>query len=313
MYDFTLILLGTGLLYFGGELLVTHSARLARIWGLSSLTIGLTVVAFGTSSPELAASITAALKGQPALAIGNVVGSNIANIGLILGLCALLRPLTVEWSLVKRETPILIASAILLAPLLWDGVLTRFEGLVLIVLIVAYTVYILRLSRKEPLEPSLSREAAPSGGGSAWFALAGAGVGVVVLAGGANLLVEGGANIARAFGVSEKVIGLTLVAVGTSLPELASSIIAALKKESDIVLGNIVGSNIFNSLCILGAAALASPLEMQWAAIQYDCFVMLAFSLALWPCLYTGQRLSRLEGSLFLIAYATYVGYLYAG
>ena len=297
--------LGVALLYFGGDLLVKNAVRLAARLGVSSLVVGLTVVAFGTSAPELAATLVANLQNLPELALGNVVGSNIANIGLILGLTALLYPLQSEPSFVRREVPVMVGVSTLLVPVLWDGVVGRLEGALLLVVLGVYLVYLLRA------QPDAVEVAEPENRVPLWRSLLLVALGVGLLVVGARLLVVGAAAIARAFGVPEAVIGLTLVAFGTSLPELASSAVAALRKETDIILGNIVGSNIFNVLAVLGVTALAEPIKEPFANVAPDLGVMLAFSLAVLPMMFRRSRLGRVGGGVLLLSYLAYIVYLF--
>jgi cation:H+ antiporter len=307
-----LIIVGIGLLYYGGELLVSNSVSLARLWGLSPLVIGLTIVALGTSSPELAATLVASFRDAPAIAVGAVVGSNISNIGLILGLSALIFPIPSQRKFNRREMPFMIVTSALILPLFIGGVLTRWEGLILLGLLAFYLWYVLKHSNEAPppVEIDLEAlEAAPKV--PVWGALLGVAIGIAFLSGGAQCLVDGASNIARSFGIPEKVIGLTLVAFGTSLPELASCVVAAMRKEGDIILGNIVGSNIFNVLCILGTAALCKPLALPMSEILIDYGVMMAFSLILVPFLLTGVALRRVEGAFLFLGYISYVFYLY--
>lgn len=308
---FSLLLIAAGivLLYFGGDLLVNNAVTLARSWGVSTLVVGLTVVAFGTSSPELAASLSAALSGSPDIAIGNVIGSNIFNVLAILGITALVTPIAAQAQIIRREVPIMIGAALLLFPVLFFGNdLVRLEGLFFVVMLGLYLWFLLRFGNEgsSDLEREYNSEYLnyPK---ADWRTYAWVAVGLALLGVGARLLTTGAVDLARGFGVSELVIGLTIVAAGTSLPEVAASISAALKKEPNIALGNIVGSNIFNILGILGITALVQPIEIPWALIQRDMWVMLGVSLLLWPFLVSGSRLGRREGGVML---ALYVGYL---
>ena len=305
-----LVLLGTLLLYAGGEGLVRNAVRLARTWNLSPLVIGLTVVAFGTSSPELAATLNAATRGAPEIALGNVIGSNIANLGLILGITALVYPIRAQARFIRREVPIMIGVSALLPVLLLNGVVGRLQGLLLLALLVPYLWVLLRSREPIGVEAEFIQEYdRPTG--STWWPLVGTVVGIALLAIGAHSLVEGGVNIARTLGVPERVIGLTLVAFGTSLPELAAALVAALRRETDIVLGNLIGSNIFNVLVVLGATVLIKPLKVAVDGVWIDLGVMLALSLAVVPLLATRYRIGRIEGAALLIAYLLYVGFLY--
>ena len=303
MTDILFILLGIALLYGGGELLVRFASSLALRFKLSPLVIGLTVVAFGTSAPELAATLTASFNGAEAIAVGNVVGSNIANVGLILGLAALLLPIAIQKSVLQREMSVMIGASLL--PLLFfaDGRLGRLEGAVLFALLLAYLVWMLRTSNDDaPETPDLA---------PLWLTVAGIVGGLVLLVLGAQVLVTGATSLALAFGVPERIVGLTLVAVGTSLPELASSLVAVLKRETDMVLGNIIGSNIFNVLCILGITGLVTPLALPFAALRLDLLVMLAFAVLAFVFLLTQRLLVRWEGGVLVLTYALYVAWLF--
>ncbi len=310
--SWVLLVLGILLLYLGGETLVRNATRLARALGISPLVVGLTVVAFGTSAPELAATVTAALKGAPGVALGNVVGSNIANLGLILGLAALISPLRTTARFLRREVPFMLGVSVLMFGLVQDGMVTRANAAVLLLLLGVYLTYLLREEREPPEVEAEFVEAYGADRVPVWRGLLGVGAGVGLLVLGADALVEGAVALARGFGVSERVIGLTVVAVGTSLPELASALVAALRRESDIVLGNLVGSNVFNVLAILGVTALVRPVPVQTGAVQLDLGVMLGLSVLVWPFLYTGYRLGRREGAALLLAYLGYVILLYA-
>jgi cation:H+ antiporter len=304
--DVLLVVVGLVGLYGGGELLVRNASSLARSLGLSPLVIGLTVVAFGTSAPELAATVAAALRGAPEIALGNVIGSNIANIGLILALTALVYPLVTRWGFVRRELPIMLGATALASVLLLDGELERVEGVVLLAALAAFLV----LSFRDAGGEGATASSAPRSGSAVRSGLLAA-LGVVVLVVGAQALVAGAVAIASALGVSERVIGLTMVAVGTSLPELASSLVAALRRETDIILGNIVGSNVFNLLAVLGVAALVHPLGFDALAVRADLVVMAAFSIVMAPMVLRGLRLGRREGAALLVAYCVYVAFLF--
>lgn len=300
---------GIVLLYFGGEALVKNAVVLARSWGISTMVVGLTVVAFGTSSPELAASLAAALSGSPAIAIGNVVGSNTLNILLILGVTALVAPIRAQAQFIKREVPIMIGAALLLFWFLYfDQQVSRLEGLLAVVLLSLYIWFLYQSSAGESAEVQgeFDQEYGQPVQAS-WQTYAGVVLGLVLLGVGARLLTIGAVELARAFGVPELIIGLTIVALGTSLPEVAASITAALRREPDIALGNIVGSNVFNILGILGITALVQPIGLPWESIQRDMWVMLGASVLLWPFLVTGFRLGRREGGVFLGLYVVYV------
>jgi len=299
-----LVLVGVVLLYFGGEVLVRSASGLASRLGVRPLVVGLTVVAFGTSAPELAASLTAALSGTSEIAVANVVGSNIANVGLILGLTALIYPLLTGSRFVRREVPLMLLVTAALAPVLWGGRIGRWEGVLLLALLGGFLWLITRSGS------GLLDEAESVGRGGrtpVWRGVLGTAVGVAVLWLGARELVGGAIAIATTLGVPQRVIGLTVVALGTSLPELASSLVAAIRKEADIILGNIVGSNVFNLLAVLGTTAVAHPITFDGRASTPDILVMAAFSLALLPLMWRGQRLGRAAGGLLLAGYLAYI------
>ena len=297
---------GLALLVAAAHVLVRGAAALALRLGLTPLVVGLTVVAFGTSAPELVVSVQAALADAGGIAVGNVVGSNIANVGLVLGLAVLVRPLAADPSLFRRDLPTLLAVTALAAALLADGQLGRAEGAVLVTGLAAYLVWSIRAARREQAAVALP-VTEPTG--PAWRDVAFVVAGLAGLVIGADLFVGGATNLAEAFGVSNAVIGLTVVAVGTSLPELATTIVAALKGESDIAVGNVVGSNLFNLLGILGVAAVVRPLAAPGLQ-PADLAVMAVLAVALAGMLWTGRRLARAEGAALAAAYVGYMGYL---
>ena len=307
------LLLGLVLLYFGAEGLVRGSASLALRLGIGPLLVGLTVVAFGTSAPEMMVSVKAAYLGQGDISVGNVVGSNICNIGLILGFSALIFPVKVASQIVRIDTPIMIATTVLAIVLLYDGSLSRLEGTVFVALLVIYVGFSIRLAGKQatdPLAQEFSEEMKISKRGVAVDVGMVLG-GLVMLVFGARFLVDAAIEIAKTFGLSEAVIGLTIVAIGTSLPEFATSLVAAMKKEADIAVGNVVGSNIFNILGILGVSAAVTPLSSA-GITGIDLAVMAAFALVLWVFSASGHRISRIEGTMMIVAYAGYVAWLVA-
>lgn len=304
------MLVGLLLLTGGAEGLVRAATALARRFGLSPLVIGLTVVAMGTSMPELVVSIDAALRGSPAVALGNVVGSNIANIGLILGVASLIAALRVQAQVVRFDMPILAFVSLVFIALLADGRMGRFDGSLLVFGLIVYVVYSIRWARREPdaaVEKEFDEGLPPQLGLGPNLVLLVAGL--AFLLGGAHLFVEGAMALALLLNVSEVVIGLTVVAVGTSLPELATSTVAAWRGEGDIAIGNAVGSCIFNLLGILGVTALVQPMGASGIGVV-DGAVMVGFTFFLMPLVRTGFVLSRLEGALLLTAYGGYVAYL---
>jgi cation:H+ antiporter len=296
------------LLFFGAEWLVRGSASLALRLGLTPLVIGLTVVAYGTSMPELVVSTKAALQGQGDIAVGNVVGSNILNICIILGLSALVHPLRVKMQLIRLDTPIMIAVSVLLVALLADSRLDRFEAALFLFGIVAYTVFNLRLARKE-VNAEVKAEFAqsiPPRHGKVWLDLLLIGGGLAVLVLGSRVLVSNSIGLAKLLGVSEAVIGLTIVAAGTSMPELATSIIAAWRKQPDIAIGNVIGSNMYNILAILGLSGLLSPLHAPGIKM-FDLYMMLGTAVVLLPLMWSRFVVTRWEGGLLAAAYCGYV------
>lgn len=315
-----LLIGGLALLFVGGELLVRGASRLAAAAGISPLIVGLTVVAFGTSAPEMAVSVQAGLAGQADIAVGNVVGSNIGNVLFILGISALIAPLIVAQNIVRRDVPLMIGVSIGLWLMALDGVLNRLEGVVLFAGIVAYTVYAIREGRRESAavrseyEAAFGKERKAATRESAVnLALVVGGIGLLVI--GAGWLVDGAVSIARWLGLSELIIGLTIVAMGTSLPELATSVIAAIRGQRDIAVGNVVGSNLFNILSVLGLTAIAAPAGVQvpQVALNFDIPVMTAVAVACLPVFFSGYRIARWEGGLFLAYYVAYTAYLVLG
>ncbi|MCQ4305002.1 sodium:calcium antiporter [Stutzerimonas frequens] len=318
LMTFVYLIAGLVLLVAGAEVLVRGAAKLAAQFGISPLVIGLTVVAFGTSAPETAVSVQASLNGSGDIAIGNVVGSNIANVLLILGMTALVAPLVVSRQLIRLDVPIMIGASLVTFGLAWDGQLSRIDGAILFSAVVIYTLFLVISSRRENAagaddefakEFGLDEPAKPHAG------LINAGLvlgGLVLLVVGSNFLVEGAVALARALGLSELVIGLTVIAIGTSLPELATSIMAAFRGERDIAVGNIVGSNIFNLLCVLGLASLVSPqaIGVSSNALAFDFPVMIAVAVACLPIFFAGYCIKRWEGALFLAYYVSYTLYL---
>jgi cation:H+ antiporter len=305
---------GLILLIGGAELLVRGASRLALAVGISPLVIGLTVVAFGTSSPELAVSLQSSLAGQADMALGNVVGSNIANVLLILGCSALAAPLVVSRQLARLDIPLMVAATLLFWWLASNGRLSQVESFILFMGIVGYIILSSYKSRRESQAAAATGpEAAPALGGrqiALNVLLVLVGLGLLVL--GADWLVDAAVAVAEYFGVSQLIIGLTIVAVGTSLPELATSIVASLRGERDIAVGNVVGSNLFNLLAVLGVAGMVTPggLAVSTPALRLDIPVMTAVALLCLPIFLTKSSVSRREGAFLLLCYATYLGYL---
>jgi len=295
-------------LVVGAELLVRGASRLALAAGLSPLVVGLTVVAFGTSSPELATSINASLKGQGALALGNVVGSNIFNVLVILGLSAIAAPLRITSQIVRLDVPFMIGVSVLVPLLALDHSLSRGEGVLLLVLLLAYTAALIAIARRTGAQGE-DEVAEPTGPAWKSLLLVAAGLGLLVV--GSNALVASALVIARSLGLSELIIGLTIVAAGTSLPELATSVVATARGQRDIAVGNVIGSNTFNLLAVLGGAVLvAGDVPVATEALRFDVPVMVAVAIACFPMLVTGRTLSRAEGIVLVLYYLAYVGFL---
>ncbi|MBR0566511.1 calcium/sodium antiporter [Azoarcus sp. L1K30] len=310
-----LFVFGLTTLVIGAELLVRGASRLAVSFGISPLVVGLTVVAFGTSAPEMAVSVGSAFNGNPDIAIGNVVGSNIANVLLILGIAALIAPLVVAEQIIRQEIPIMIGASVLLLLMALDGAIGRTEAGILFGLVVGYTVFLVRQSRKasKAAEDAFAGEIPTSSWDRHWSVqtlLIVAGLGLLIL--GADWLVSSAVAFARVFGVSDLVIGLTVVAIGTSMPEIATSIVAALRGQRDIAVGNVVGSNVFNICAVLGMTGLVAPagLPISEAARNFDLWVMLAVAVAALPVMITGREIARWEGAVFLLYYAAYTAWL---
>lgn len=300
--------LGGGfLLYYGGEWLVSGSASFALRRGLSKLTVGLTIVAFGTSAPELFISSLAAIQNHATIAIGNVIGSNIANIGLILGVAALIYPPQVSNASVKFQVPFAVIATILFGILALSGELDRLDAIILLAAFSVFIFYCVRTARDNLADESALEILPGTGVRKEYVYII---LGLIGLAGGSELFVRGAVEIARFLGVSEFFIGLSLVALGTSLPELATSIIAAAKRESEIVIGNIIGSCIFNVLMVIGVVGLLKPIQQPSVSFVLDVAVMLGLTVLLYPMLQSGRKLSRFEGIILIAIYLGFIIYI---
>ncbi|MEE9573742.1 MAG: calcium/sodium antiporter [Candidatus Neomarinimicrobiota bacterium] len=299
-------------LFIGAEGLVRGASSLAIRLGISPLVVGLTVVAFATSSPELVVSIKAAIEGNPGLVMGNVVGSNICNIALILGVAAMISPMSVKSQVIKREIPIMIIVSVILLLILLDDTITRVEGVFLVIGIITYIILGYKYSIKDKDNEEVIKEfeeIIPKSPYKVWQSLVLMLVGLGLLVFGSNLFVDGAVAIAEKFGVSQAVIGLTIVALGTSLPELTTSIVASFKNENDIAIGNAVGSNVFNILSILGISSLISPIS-NTGITMVDLSIMMFFTILILPLSKTKFTLRRWEGALLFCGYVAYVIYL---
>jgi cation:H+ antiporter len=306
-------LAGFGLLVIGAEWLVRGASRLASMAGISSLVIGLTVVAFGTSAPEVAVTVQSAIDGQPDLGVGNVIGSNIFNVLFILGVSALIVPLVVSRQLVRWDVPVMIATSVAALVLSLDGAISAMDGAILVVALGAYVIWSIRLGRREVRAEGGDATVVDRSIRSIAISAGLIGVGLAVLVLGANWLVDGATAIARTLGVSELVIGLTIVAAGTSLPEVATSIIASIRGQRDIAVGNVVGSNIFNVLGVLGFSSILAPtggIPIASSVLTFDFPVMIAVAVACLPVFFHQGKIDRWEGAVFVVYYILYTVYL---
>lgn len=301
--------LGLVLLILGADSFVKGASGLALRFGISPFIVGMVIVGFGTSTPELMVNLTAVWRGSYDLAVGNVVGSNVANVGLILGTCALVAPLTVRMKLLRVETPLLIGVSLLLWLLCFDGTLGRIDGLVLVAGFAALMVYVVRDARDEP--PVVKEELAETAATRTelWRSIARLVIGLALLLYASHLMVGAALAIAAILGISELIVGLTVVAIGTSLPELASSLIAVWRGHGDIAVGNVVGSNLFNVLLILGATAAIHPLGVSRSLLWVELPAMIVFALALYPMIRGDLRIERYEGAILLTAFAAFLGW----
>lgn len=310
-----LLIVGLVLLVFGAELLIKGAARLASNFGVPALVIGLTVVAFGTSAPELAVSVKAAYAGQAELAIANVVGSNIFNVLVILGIAAIISPLIISHQLIRQDVPIMVGVTLLAVAMTQDGNINKWEAVILTLGLLVYTWFLFYQGKKKGVDVSDGEvDELLSGEVPVWKNIVLVVGGLVLLVLGARWLVQSAVELATAWGVNEAVIGLTIVAAGTSLPEVMTSVMATIRGQRDIAVGNVVGSNIFNILCVLGVSGLVSPMPLlagdQLANV--DIPVMLGVAVLCLPVFYIGAILSRAEGALFLVLYVAYVWILIA-
>ncbi|MCU0319735.1 MAG: calcium/sodium antiporter [Flavobacteriales bacterium] len=303
MNDWLLTLVGLAVLVVGAEGMVRGAVDLALRARISPLVVGLTVVSMGTSAPELLVSLFAAIKGSSVIAVGNVVGSNIVNITFILGACILVLPLEVDRDAHRIHWPVMMVSSLLFWGLLQNDAITRLEGLLFVLLLAGYIVWMIRRSRKE----TAAHETAAPARMPVWKAMLLLVVGIAGLAKGADWFVEGAVAISRGMGVSEQLIGVTVVAIGTSLPELVTSLVAAIRGQADIGLGNLVGSNVFNLLGIIGVSSAVFPIQADHTLFQLDVNAMLLSAALLYPLMRLGERLGRWQGAVLVLFYIGYV------
>ena len=314
LIDILMFLGGLVALYFGAEWLVAGASSLAIRFGIAPLIVGLTVVAFGTSAPELLVSLLAVKDGADGVSVGNIIGSNVANIALILGCSSLVAPISINKSALMREYPIMLASGVLLVVLAHDMTLSRLDGVILSGCMVAFLVYSFIRGRKLSelgVEVEVGDEIADPSESNTLKDMGFLVVGIVGLALGAWLLVESAVSMAKSFNVPDLVIGITIVAIGTSLPELATSVVAAYRGESDISVGNVIGSNIFNVFLVLGVVAMVMPITVSPLAVKVDLWVMLGVCIVIWPLMRFGLKISRVDGVFLLIGYVVYMVYLF--
>lgn len=311
MLSYVFLIVGFLLLIFSGDFLVKGAVSIALKLRLSTLVIGMTIVSFGTSAPELLVSIKAALGGHPDISIGSVVGSNISNIALILGITALVFPITVSKATLRIDWPMMMLSTLLFVVVVMDGELSAWEGILFIVFLISFIVWLIRNSRKGSAVPAAVDEVNKEEKNlPLWKGVGLVGLGAVGLVLGADLMLKGAVEIARYYDVSERIIGLTIVAFGTSLPELITSCVAAFRKEADISIGNLIGSNIFNILAILGITSIIHPISVSSSIINSDNYILLGITFLVFPLMYFGKKLTRGKGFLLFFVYTTYLIYL---
>jgi cation:H+ antiporter len=318
LVSIVLIVLGLVLLVIGGETLLRGAVGLATLMRLTPAVIGLTVVAAGTSVPELAVGMIATARESPAITVGNVVGSNIFNIAFILGVCALVRPLAITGNTIKLEYPVLALVTLMGVAVCYDGRINRLDAGLFLAVYVGFTVYVVRLVRRQMNAAEVREFGAevkelvgpPTRRPRAWTCAALVIGGVALLAGGANATVEGAVDLARLLGMTERVIGLTIVAAGTGLPEVVTSLVSSVRGRDDVAIGNVIGSNLFNILGILGLTAMIVPLPVDSAIVASDNWWMLAITILLFPIIFTGRQVNRWEGGFLLSTYAAYLAIL---
>lgn len=307
MVELLQVIGGLIVLIIGGEFLVRAAVAMANKLGVPTLIIGLTIVSFGTSAPEMVISIQAVLDGLPDISIGNIVGSNVANILLVLGITALVFPIAVDAKVMKRDAPLMMFATVLFAAFMFTGEISRIHSVVFLGMMVIYTIYLFRSVKSggdtdllEELEEETDVEM------PTWKAVGAMLVGLVMLAVGSDVMVAGASEMARAFGVTEAMIGLTIVALGTSAPELVTCVVAAYRKHSDIAIGNIVGSNLFNIAVIGGTASMVKPIAVNPMFLTYDVWLLILVTLVLVSFMLVGKKINRVQGAIFTIGYIAY-------
>ena len=298
-----LFVLGGVMLYYGAEWLVKYSSSFAIISGIRPMVVGLTLIAFGTSAPEFVVSLVAAIKKVEGIAVGNIIGSNIANIALILGVASIIAPIKVNKKTIKREFPILIGVTILSVLLMLDGELGQLDGVMMVILLFLFLYYIFKSSKEEEITEEIEVD---KGHGKAMLLFLSI-IGLVVMITGAKLFVDSASNIARSLGINEVIIGLTIVAIGTSLPELAASTVAALKGHSDISIGNVIGSNIFNILSVFGFVSIFNPINISMELFSFEIPLMLILTIGLFALVAKIGKLNRVTGIIFLVIYTFFL------
>ena len=302
--DIVWLLIGLALLIVSGDYLVKGAVGIAERFKISPLVIGMTVISFGTSAPELFVSVGAALSGSPDIAIGNVIGSNIANIAMVLAITILIFPMVVERNSKIIDWPMMMMSSILFYVFALNGEINQIEGVIMVTILAVFTILLIRNSRKLNLKLDDDIDGAPSNFPLTMLFLIGGLIGLKI---GADFLLDGAVGIAKSFGMTEKVIGVTIVAFGTSVPELVASGVAAFRKQTDISLGNLIGSNLFNILIVIGITAIITPISVTQSALDFDMLWMLGISLALYPMMFIGKKMGRIHGGILLAAYISYI------
>lgn len=301
--DVLLLIVGLAVLIYGGDLLVNGSVKIAKHFSISPLIIGMTIVAFGTSAPELIVSIKASLAGSSEIAIGNVIGSNIANLALVLGLTALIFPLAIENQSLRVDWPVMMFASGLFYLFMLDGEIARWEGIVLFSLLIGFVIWLLNIKKESSVEDDTNNTKKTSITKPILLVI----VGLIGLYFGSEWLLNGAVNIAKQAGISEHIIGVTIIAFGTSVPELATSVIAAFKKQADISIGNLIGSNIFNIMAVIGLTGIITPIPVSKMVLDFDIFWVIGIAFILFPLMRFGRVITRTKGIFLLTIYLAYI------